>query len=505
MREPMNPRLAAVTCAVFAFASACSDKNANAPIRTAPMPASPRPDDGADLVRSPLVARLDEGQAGRLLLEKMLRGGQLGSRSFSALFQVASPSVVNIFTTRVVKRTQEDDSGDDSLSRYEQFFGYQARERLARSLGSGFVIDRKGFILTNHHVIENADEIKVRLHSGRELEAKVVGRDVRTDLAVIRVKPVPECRPVVFGDSSKVEIGDFVSAIGNPFGLSHTMTVGVVSAKGRRSTSGEALYDLIQTDATINPGNSGGPLFNLSGEVIGVNTSISALGKGIGFAIPINIVREIVPQLMLRGRVTRPWLGIYSQGVTAALARSFGLKRPRGALVSGVLDGSPSDRAGLKQGDILVRWSGKAVRDHDALRFIVHRAGVGRTVKIVVIRDMRRVELRLPLEAEPDDTATQEGTDTPKPTPTLGLRVMEVVLEGASAPAVVIQSVIKGKVAHDAGLRADDQILNINGVTITTAEAFTREYDKLAAGEICRLRIRRRGIEQFVAFVAAPP
>lgn len=494
----------AAQCALLLGAWGCPDESAPRPVATAPVPAPPLAENDAELVRSPLVARPDDGQASRRLLEKMLRAGQLGSRAFSALFQVASPSVVNIFTTRLMKRVADDDPGDDSLTRYEQFFGYQARERLARSLGSGFIIDRKGFILTNHHVIENADEIKVRLQSGRELDAKVVGRDVRTDLAVIRVKPPLDFRPVVFGDSAKVEIGDFVAAIGNPFGLSHTMTVGVVSAKGRRSTSGEALYDLIQTDATINPGNSGGPLLNLSGEVVGVNTSISALGKGIGFAIPINIVREIVPQLMVRGRVTRPWLGIYSQGVTSTLARSFGLKRARGALVSGVLDGSPSHRAGLRPGDILVRWNGKPVRDHDALRFIVHRAGVGRTVKIVVIRDMRRVELQLPLEAEPDDNLPQEAREASKPPQTLGLVVMDVESEGAK-PSVVVQSAVRGQVAHDAGLRAEDHILTINGTAITKAEEFKREYEKLAPGEVCRLRIRRRGIEQYVAFVVVAP
>ena len=495
----------AFTAAWLVLGPSCSEK-------AKPSPLSPRPpttsrasalDDESGLVASPLVASRAERESLEILA-KMSQGGVLSSRSFAALFHVVSPSVVNVFTTRVVKRVS-DDLGDDALSRYEQFFGYQASENLARSLGSGFIIDRKGYILTNYHVIENADEIRVRTHTGKELEAKVVGRDAKSDIAIIKVKPSNDFKPVVFGDSTKVSIGDFVAAIGNPFGLSHSMTVGVVSAKGRSGKSGEAIADLIQTDATINPGNSGGPLLNLAGEVVGVNTSISALGKGIGFSIPINAVREIIAQLKLKGRVVRPWLGIYLQSVTPELAQSFGLKKPRGALVAGVMEGTPSDRAGIKQGDIIVRWEGQRLRDYDELRFIVHRAGVGRTVRISVVREMKRLEISLPLEPEPDDAAPEEARkeETPRPARALGLALVEATDE-PRAGALVIQMVAPQSVAHEAGIRADDTLISINGVRLSKVEEFTAEYQKLAPGDICRLKIRRRGIEQFVAFRAVP-
>jgi Do/DeqQ family serine protease len=500
-------RLVVLGAAGSALVGGCRSNDApKQPPVVSPSPPKPLDDEGG-LVDSPAVPSADDGKAERALLEKMIRGGQLGSRAFAALFQVVSPSVVNIFTTRVVKRVSDEGAGDDSLSRYEQFFGYVARERLARSLGSGFVIDRKGFVLTNYHVIEAADEIRVRTHTGREVDAKLVGSDRRTDLAVLKVRPGRDLRPLVFGDSTKLSIGDFVAAIGNPFGLSHTMTVGVVSAKGRRSTTGEALYDLVQTDATINPGNSGGPLLNLTGEVVGVNVSISALGKGIGFAIPIHIVREIIPQLITKGRVIRPWLGIYSQPLSLELARSFGMKQARGALVSSVIDGSPAERAGFRVGDILVAWNGKRVRDHEELRFIVHRAGVGRTVKVTVLRELRRVELALPLQSEPEDTPSREATqpEAPRPQRTLGLTIADTTNEETGGRVVFVQSVVRGLVAYDAGMRTDDVVLTINGVPVTGAEDFDREYAKLAQGDVCRLMIRRRGIDQFVAFVVVPP
>jgi Do/DeqQ family serine protease len=464
----------------------------------------PGAEDEGRLVGSPTLK--DPPPGGPLapeVLAKMGGGAALGYNTFAALFQVVSHSVVNIFTSRVVKRVAREEPGDDSLSLYEQFFGSQARENLQRSLGSGFVIDAKGFIVTNDHVIADADEIRVRLWNGREMEAKVVGRDPKTDLAVIKVRPSRHIVPVVFGDSDKVTIGDWVAAIGNPFGLSHTLTVGVVSAKGRRSKSGEGLYNLIQTDATINPGNSGGPLLNLRGEVIGVTTSIAALGKGIAFAIASSIVREVIPHLKLKGRVVRPWLGIYQQAVTPELALSFGLKRPQGALVAGVLEGSPAARAGLVQGDIILRFDGRKLRDNDELRLAVHRAPVGRTAKLRILRDGKEYELNLLLEPDPEE---QKPPPAPvsRPTPRLGLVLADATSEEGSG-GVVVQAVAERGVAWEAGVRADDLILSINGVSIANLEAYQQEYAKVPVSQICRLRIRRRGIEQFMAFRVPPP
>jgi serine protease Do/serine protease DegQ len=456
----------------------------------------PREEDGR-LVGDPEIAGAyaEPAQA----VAALSPGRTLGHRTFAALFQVVSRSVVNLFTTRTRRPLSEDDA-EDSLSRYEHFFGSQAREHLQRSLGSGFIIDRKGYILTNDHVIEDAEGIRVRLWNGREVEAKVVGRDPKTDLAIIKIPARRGLVPVVFGDSEKVAIGDFVAAIGNPFGLSHTMTVGVVSAKGRRSRTAEAIYDLIQTDATINPGNSGGPLLNVTGEVIGVTTSISALGKGIGFAIPISIAREVIPNLKLKGRVVRPWLGIYQQPVTQELAASFGLRRPQGALVAGVLEDSPAARAGIRQADILLEFDGKKLKDSDDLRFRVYRAPVGRTVKVVIFREKKRYDATLLLEPEPED---QKPSSEPaqKAPPVLGLILADA--DGtAGSGGVVVQGVIEGSVAWEAGLRQDDLILSINDVPVADMDAYRKEYANLAPAEVCRLKIRRRGVEQFVAFRA---
>jgi Do/DeqQ family serine protease len=454
------------------------------------------------LVATPPIEFPNPTGEGMEILSKLSRGGVMGHRAFAALFQVVSKSVVNIFTSRIVRRVTPEEAGEDSLSRYEHLFGVQAREHLLKSLGSGFIIDARGYILTNDHVIDKADEIRVRLASERELEAKVVGRDPKTDLAIIKVPGSRELTPVVFGDSDKVAIGDWVAAIGNPFGLSHTMTAGVVSAKGRKGRAGEGVYNLIQTDATINPGNSGGPLLSLSGEVIGVNVQISALGKGIGFAIPINEARRIIPQLMLRGRVIRPWLGIQLQPVTLELALSFGLKKPGGVLVSGVMAESPSERAGIHQGDIIMRFDGKPVRDNDELKFLVYRSEVGRSVKVEVFREGKPRTATLSLEPDPEE---------PRPSlepPARGPKILGMTVADPTADeglgGVVVQAVVEGGVAWDANIRPDDLILSVNDVPIADLDSYRREYRRLTVGGICRLKIRRRGLEQFVAFRVVP-
>jgi Do/DeqQ family serine protease len=497
----MKTPSALLLLATLAAASGCRDdqkaRASPAQIATPLQPAAEesRPP-GAPTVEAPPPSA-DEGLE---LLTKLDREGRMGHRTFAALFQLVSRSVVNIFTSRTVRRMAQD-PGSEDLSRYEHFFGSQAREHLQKSLGSGFIIDRKGHILTNDHVIEDAEEIRVRTWSGRESEAKVVGRDPKTDLAIIKVPASRDLVPVVLGDSDRVAIGDWVAAIGNPFGLSHTMTVGVVSAKGRKSRAGE-MYNLIQTDATINPGNSGGPLLSLKGEVIGVNTSIAVLGKGIGFAIPINAAKEVIPHLKLKGRVVRPWLGIYHQAVTPELALSFGLKRPQGALVAGVVDDSPAARAGIKQGDIILRFDGKSIRDNDDLRFVVYRLPVGKSVKVVVHRDRQAYELRMTLEAEPEEPKLAL-----EPTPR-GPRVLGLTLVGAGGEeglgGVIVQAVQEGSIAWEAGLRPDDLILAINDVPIADLESYRAVYRRLKQGDVCRLKLRRRGIEQFVAFRVVP-
>ncbi|MGE5843925.1 MAG: trypsin-like peptidase domain-containing protein, partial [Syntrophaceae bacterium] len=291
-------------------------------------------------------------------------GGSGAPGSLADLVEKLSPAVVNISTTKVVKmdgkRSPHGEifpfdrffGGEEEF--YKRFFGDNPeKEFRQRSLGSGFIISKDGYIFTNNHVIEKADKIKVRLSTGKEYDATVKGRDPRTDLALIKITPDNSLPTVNLGDSDRLRVGDWVMAIGNPFGLDHTVTAGIVSAKGR--VIGAGPYDnFIQTDASINPGNSGGPLFNMAGEVVGINTAIVAQGQGIGFAIPVNMAKEILEDLKAKGKVTRGWLGVSVQDITEDLAKSLKLQDRNGALVTEVFEGDPADKAGIKQGDIII-------------------------------------------------------------------------------------------------------------------------------------------------------
>jgi len=280
-----------------------------------------------------------------------------------------SPIVVNISTTKTFKMEGRSRSPRGNSHPFERFFGEDdffrrffeempERELKQRSLGSGFIISPDGYIFTNNHVVEKADKIKVKLSNGKEYDAAVKGRDPRTDIALIKINPEGSLPAAKIGDSDKLRVGDWVVAIGNPFGLDHTVTVGIVSAKGR--VIGAGPYDnFIQTDASINPGNSGGPLINLAGEVVGINTAIVAHGQGIGFAIPVNMAKEILNDLKSKGKVTRGWLGVSVQDITDDIAKGLKLKDQAGALVTEVFEGDPADKAGIKQGDIIRKWTGR--------------------------------------------------------------------------------------------------------------------------------------------------
>ena len=266
-----------------------------------------------------------------------------------------------------------------------------------RSLGSGFIIDGDGSILTNNHVVENAQKIVVKLADEQEYEAKVIGRDPKTDIAVIKIEAKTKLTPANFGDSDGLEVGEWVMAIGNPFGLDSTVTSGIVSAKGRHI--GQGPYDnFIQTDASINPGNSGGPLINLRGEVIGINTAIfSRTGGniGIGFAIPVNLVKELLPQLRGKGKVTRGYLGVLIQKVTPELAESLGMEKSQGALVANVSKDGPADKSGVKVGDVIVEFDGKEIKDSGELPIIVARTAVDKKVRMKVLRDKKELTLNV--------------------------------------------------------------------------------------------------------------
>src|SRR2546430_8344875 len=322
---------------------------------------------------------------------------------FAGLAEHLSPSVVNISSTQEVKGGPslgipggpgggggggEGDPFHEFFEPFEKFFGQPRRPYKAKSLGSGFIIDTKGYILTNNHVVENADEIVVKLLTGKEFKAKVVGRDPKTDIARIEVHGASDLTPVVLGDSDGLKVGQWGVAIGNPFGLENTVTAGIVSALRRAINQGT--YDnIIQTDAAINPGNSGGPLINTRGEVVGINTAIFSRGGGnigIGFAIPISLTKEIVPQLKEKGHVTRGWLGVMIQKVTPDIAESLGLPEPKGALVADVVKDGPAEVAGVKQGDVIVEFDGKPVSDSAELPLLVARTPVGKSVLFRVRR-----------------------------------------------------------------------------------------------------------------------
>ncbi|NIO12201.1 MAG: Do family serine endopeptidase, partial [Deltaproteobacteria bacterium] len=325
-----------------------------------------------------------------------------GLPDFVNLAKALRPAVVNISTSQAGGGSQPSAPSpfgeEDPFSEFwRRFFGDPMPRGPFRqkSLGSGFVVDKEGYILTNNHVIESGDKIIVRLSDDEEFEAKLIGRDPKTDIAVIKIDADINLEIAPLGNSDDLEVGEWVLAIGNPFGLEHSVTSGIVSAKGRHIGAGP--YDnFIQTDASINPGNSGGPLINLRGEVVGINTAIFSRGGGnigIGFAIPINLVKELLPQLKSKGKVTRGWLGVVIQGVTPAIAESLGMKKARGALVANVSSDGPAERAGVEIGDVIIEFNNQAVKESNDLPIIVARTPVGKKVEVIVLRDGKEVKL----------------------------------------------------------------------------------------------------------------
>ncbi|HET6364362.1 MAG: trypsin-like peptidase domain-containing protein [Nitrospirota bacterium] len=322
--------------------------------------------------------------------------------SFAPLVKKEMPAVVNISTRQVVKVQQQSPFGDPQMDEffYRFFGGRPPREQVRQSLGSGFIISTDGYILTNNHVVDMARDIKVALSDGRVMDAKLVGKSKEIDIALIKVEATG-LPSAVLGDSDGLEVGDWVVAIGNPFGLSHTVTAGIVSAKGR--VIGVGPYDdLIQTDAAINPGNSGGPLFNTKGEVVGINTVIIAMGQNLGFAVPISMVKEVLPSIKEKGRPDMGWLGVSAQHVTPDLAAALGLSEPIGALINGITKGSPADKAGLRRGDVIVELDGKKILDPSELPRMVAFGHIGKTVILNVMRQGAPLEFKAVVELRPE-------------------------------------------------------------------------------------------------------
>ena len=422
--------------------------------------------------------------------------------SFSHLAKKASPSVVNISTVKVIKGGRQVPlpfgPNDPFREFFERFFGDQApRDFKQRSLGTGFIIDKQGFILTNNHVVEQTDEIKVTLNDKTEFDAKIIGRDPKTDLALIRIESDHPLTPLPLGDSDKLEVGDWVIAIGNPFGLGHTVTAGIVSAKYRRIGAG-AYDNFIQTDASINPGNSGGPLLNTSGEVVGVNSAIlsqSGGSVGIGFAIPINMAKDLLPQLK-KGKVVRGWLGVMIQEITPELKDKLNLKEERGALVGDVVAEGPADKAGIKRGDVIVSFDGKEISEANDLPFIVASTPVGKTVTVEVIRIGKKEHFQVQIEELKEEREAQVVSEA---RPNLGLTVREITPELArnfglsEASGVVVVQVQNNTPAQEAGLAPGDIILEMDQVPVKDLEQFNQMIGAYKVGDTILFLVERRG------------
>ena len=372
-----------------------------------------------------------------------------------------------------------------------------------RSVGSGFIVDPSGYILTNDHVVEDEDELTVKLSDGSEHRARVAGRDPKTDIALIKIDVDRKLPVVRLGDSAALEVGEWVLAIGNPFGLEHTVTSGIVSAKGRRIGAGP-YDDFIQTDASINPGNSGGPLINLRGEVVGVNTAIFSRGGGnigIGFAIPINLVKGLLPQLKDKGKVTRGWLGVLIEDVNAETAEALGMSESRGALVANVTQNSPAEAAGVRVGDIIVVFGGAAINKSSDLSLMVARTSVGKAVDVTVVRDRQPVSLTVRIGRLRDDetvVALEHGNE-------LGLTVREMPRPFTGRPGtqgregVVVTEVESGSPAEQAGIRAGDVILEIDRKPISGVQDFRQVVGALTKGSGILFLVRRDDTTLFLA------
>ncbi len=433
--------------------------------------------------------------------------------SFAALAEKVGSSVVNINTSKTIKRRTPgnrgprgvlprpgDPFGDDF---FENFFQAPQQSAPQKSLGSGFIINSDGYILTNNHVIEGADEIQVQLDGKKKVKAKIVGTDPKTDIAVIKIEqPVPGLNVAILGDSDKLRVGDWAMAVGNPFGLDHTVTAGIISAKGRVIGAGP-YDDFIQTDASINPGNSGGPLFNMQGEVIGVNSAIVASGQGIGFAIPINMAKDLIPQLIEKGRVTRAWLGVGIQDLTPELAKSFSVEE-NGALISNVFPGSPADKGGIRSGDIVVSFNGKIIHESHELPALVGREPVGKSASLKVLREGKPLELTVTLgEMEKGEKLADNIPTSNGPSP-LGLSVRDLTpdekIQSGIKEGVVVIEVDAGSRADSAGIQNGDALISINNIRIASAKDFGAIADKIKTGEMIRILVRRGESSIFLAF-----
>lgn len=438
--------------------------------------------------------------------------------NFTELAENTRPGVVNIRTVKTIKGGgqvfrhffgnpfgERSPFGEDNP--FKNFFGPfsggdYTPDFKQQSLGSGFIIDREGYVVTNNHVIENADQIKVKLANGKEFDATVVGRDPKTDVALIKIAASSDLVPLQMGDSDALQVGTWVVAIGSPFGLEQTVTAGIVSAKGR--TIGAGPYDdFIQTDASINPGNSGGPLLNMQGQVVGINTAIVAQGHGIGFAIPIKLAEGIITQLKNGGEVTRGWLGVGIQDLTPELAEYYGVKDKKGVLVTQVYKGDPADEGGIKPKDIIVAVDGKTVSSSRELSRTIANTPVGNRTAISILRDgaEKTVYVKLAKQGGSDLHAKREMESNDE----LGLTLSALTPETArrfgydeNEKGLLVTETEAGGKGQRAGIQRGDLLKEINHVPMTTLKDYGTEMVKVKDGETIQLLIKR-GKAGFIA------
>ena len=456
---------------------------------------------------------LDWLSPSRALIGESAPEGRTGNAlpDFVALAKRMKPVVVNISTTQVSESRGQQEFGspfgdDDPFNDFwRRFFGgpMPRGPQRQRSLGSGFIIDAEGFILTNNHVVENAQKIVVKLSDDQEYEAKVVGRDAKTDIAIIKINAKAALTAASLGDSDHLDVGEWVVAIGNPFGLDSTVTSGIVSAKGRHI--GQGPYDnFIQTDASINPGNSGGPLINLRGEVIGINTAIfSRTGgnMGIGFAIPINLAKEVLPQLRGKGKVTRGYLGVLIQKVTPEIAESLGMDHGYGALVANVSKDGPADKAGVKVGDVIVEFDGKEVKDSGDLPIIVARTAVDKKIRMKVLRDKKEFTLNVAVGELKDEEVVASAPEKGE----LGMTVQKLTPQLAEnlgldkTDGVVVTAVEPGSAADEAGIRRGDVIVEVDRKPVRGVEEYRKAIADSRKGRGVLFLVRRGESTLFLA------
>lgn len=421
--------------------------------------------------------------------------------SFADLVQKQGSTVVNIKVTKIEKAgfPQEFSSPEGPYGDlFRHFFRGMPQHPEAYRLqgaGSGVIISRDGYIVTNNHVVEGAKDITVTLADRQEYKARVVGRDDKTDLAILKVDPKETLHAAALGNSEQLKVGDWVLAIGNPFGLSNTVTAGIISAKGRIIGAGP-YDDFIQTDAPINPGNSGGPLFNLNGEVVGINTAIVPNGQGIGFAIPVNVVKPLIPQLISKGEVTRGYIGVSVQAITPELAKAMKLKNSKGALVSDVVPGSPAEKGGIKQGDVITAFNQKNIDGPRDLSSRVAQTPVGQQAKVAILRDGNEKQLTLKIEKfRSEETKVEKSAASDQGKWGLGLEDLNPQMKGSISPksseGVLVANVQPGSPADLAGVRPGDILLSVNRQPVNSTKQAVEVISKVKDHDSLLLLLRR--------------